>query len=109
MVSPPCSGLVGVTSSPLSARGIVANPVVGPAVPVRKMLGAAGKMEKLKLSLTPPGVRRVMVALPSTLNGSWPLIWVLLTNNTGMGMPLIVRQESASAVGRGISLVARLT
>src|SRR5258708_27425817 len=64
MESPGCTGLVGVTNSPLSARVTVARPVAGPATPLRKTLGAAGRMEKLKLSLIPPGVRRVIWALP---------------------------------------------
>ncbi len=57
-------------NSPLSARVMVARPLAVPALPVRKMLGAAGRIEKLKLSLMPPGVRNVMLALPSTLKGS---------------------------------------
>ncbi len=109
MQSPRWTGLVGVINWPLSARVMVARPVSGPAVPVRKMLGAPGRMEKLKLSLMPPGVRSVICALPSTLNGSCPLICWLLTNSTGTGTPFTVRQLSPSAVGSGISLVARLT
>ena len=70
MESPGCTGLVGVISSPLSARVMVASPVCGPAAPVRKMLGAAGWMEKLKLSLMPPGVRSVMLALHQSLVGA---------------------------------------
>src|SRR5664280_1774648 len=41
MESPGCTGLVGVTYSPLSARVMVARPVSGPAAPVWKTLGAA--------------------------------------------------------------------
>src|ERR1017187_201392 len=74
MESPGCTGLVGVTYSPLSARVMVARPVSGPAAPVWKTLGAADRIEKLKLSLMPPGVRRVIWALPSTLKGNCPLI-----------------------------------
>jgi len=59
-----------VTNWLLSVRTTVASPVCGPAVPERKMLGAAGEMLKLKLSLMPPGVRKVITAFPSTLNGS---------------------------------------
>ena len=73
------------------------------------MAGALSNMVRLKLLLMPPGVRRIMVALPSTLKGSCPLIWVLETNSTGMATPFTVRQDSPSAVGSGICWVAMFT
>src|SRR5579863_318825 len=102
-------GFVGVTIWLLSARTMVANPVSGPAVPERKMLGAAEQIVKLKLSLMPPGVRSDMTALPFTVKGSCPLICVLETKSMGTATPLTVRHDSPSAVGSGIWLVATLT
>src|SRR5262249_25443820 len=63
---------------------------------------------KFMLLLTPPGVRRTICELPSILNGSCALIWVEETSSSGIATPFTVRQASPSAVGIGISLVARL-
>ena len=51
----------------------------------------------------------VSVALPLTLNGNCALICWLETKIRGAGVPLTLRHESPSAVGRGIWLVAIFT
>src|SRR5260370_38177375 len=83
MESPGCTGLVGVTSSPLSARAMVASPVVGPATPLRKTLGAAGGMEKVKLALVAPGGRRATRGVPVAVQGHRPLDRRAVRKDTG--------------------------
>src|SRR5579885_137758 len=99
-------GFDPVTNCQLAARITVAMPVSGPAVPLRNTLGAAGRMVRWKLSLTPPGVRNNRVASPSTLKGSWALTWLGDKNSIGESTPFTVRQDSPRAVGKGTSLVA---
>jgi len=102
-------GFDPVTICPFPARTTMANPVSGPAVPLRKTLGAAGWMVRLKLSLTPAGVRSTMAPLPSTLNGSCAFTCVGDTSSMGRATPFTVRQDSPSAVGSGTSRVAAFT
>src|SRR5579859_2652929 len=51
----------------------------------------------------------VSVELPLTLYGNCALICWLETKSSGTGAPLMLRQESPKAVGRGIWLVAIFT
>src|SRR5690348_4656687 len=102
-------GSESVTSSPFPFRKTVGTSVLGPATPEWKTLGAVGSTCKLKLLLLPPGVRRIIATFPTVSNGICALIWLGETNRIGTGSPFTVRQLSASAVGSGISAVARLT
>src|SRR4051794_21817243 len=101
-------GLDRVTISPLVARIRVGRPPSAPEVPERNTPGADGRIVKLKLSLTPPGVCNTTVALPSTLNGNCPLIWLEETNTRLTATPFTVRHDSPSAVGSGVSFDAAL-
>src|SRR5260370_36751139 len=96
--SPGRTGLRSETTSLLAALTINADPAEG----LRNTLGALVRMRKFRLSLTPPGVRRVIWATPSALNGNCALICVLDTRMSGMVTPFTVRQDSAKAVGKGI-------
>src|ERR1051325_9168520 len=100
-------GFESVASRLLVPRTTVGRSVSGPAAPERKIAGALGATVKLKLSLTPPGVWTIIVTFPIAWNGICALICVGETNKIGNGWPFTVRQLSASAVGTGISLVAR--
>src|SRR6266404_2433648 len=101
-------GFEGVTSVLLAERTIVGMPVAGPAVPLRKTLGAAGWIVTLRPWLMPPGVRSTMVASPAALNGSCALICEPETNIIGIGVPFTDRHESANSVGRGSALALSL-
>src|SRR5450755_310805 len=102
-------GSESVTSSLLVLRNTVGTSVLGPATPEWNTLGAVGSTCRLKLSLLPPGVRRITETLPTVSKGICALSWLGETNRMGTGNPFTVRQLSASAVGSGISEVARLT
>src|SRR5882724_9074447 len=91
------TGFDGVTSWLFEARRIAALDPSGPRDAMRKTLGAAGRMVRLKLSLTPPGVLSTSVVLPSKF-GNWALIWVGETKSTGTPRPLTCRQLSARDV-----------
>src|SRR5580692_7651928 len=102
------TGFESVTSMLFAARMIVGMFVMGPATPLRNTAGAVGSTTILKLSLMPPGVCTLMVTSPTACLGIWALICVGETKIRGIGSPFTVRQLLASAVGSGISLVARL-
>src|SRR5579859_2263701 len=97
-------GFESVTSVLLAVRTIVGMPVCGPAVPLRKTLGAVGWIVTLSPWLIPPGVRSTIVAFPEALKGSCALICEPETNIIGIGVPFTVRHESPSSVGRGTAL-----
>src|SRR5258708_23447481 len=92
--SPKWTGLESEASWLLRARMIAAE---APAEEDRrKTLGAVGEIVRLKLSLTPPGVIRFMVVVPSRL-GKCALTWPPETKRTGMDAPLTCMQLSAIA------------
>src|SRR5579862_6375699 len=93
----------------LLARTTVAIPVSGPAVPLRKTLGAVSRTLMFKLLLIPPGERNTSVASPSASKGSWALICDGDTRNKGTGSPLTVRHAPPSRVGIGIALATAVT
>src|SRR5437879_5544464 len=97
-------GFEAVTSVLLAERTIVGMPVSGPAVPLRKTLGAACWIVTLRPWLMPPGVRSTRVASPEALNGNCALICEPETYIIGIGVPFTDRHESASSVGRGSAL-----
>src|SRR5437762_10522613 len=97
-------GFEAVTSVLLAERTTVGIPVVGPAVPLRKTLGAFGWMVTFRPWLIPPGVRSTRVAFPEALNGNCALICEPETYIIGIGAPFTERHESASNVGRGSAL-----
>src|SRR5262245_8878985 len=90
-------GLESVTSSLLAERTIVAIPVSVPAVPERKTPGAPGTTRNLYVSLDPPGVRRIRLALPAAFHGTWALIRLVEAKITGARLPFTARQDSDSA------------
>src|ERR1700733_4236806 len=75
----------------------------------RNTLGALGSITRLKLSLWPPGVRRISVTSPIAWYGIWAFTWLGETYSIGTGRPFTLRQLLASAVGSGISEVVMLT
>ena len=98
-----------VTSVSLAARTIAGMPVTGPAAPEWKTLGAALRIVTYSASLVPPGVRSTMLAVPLIWYGNCALICEGETKIMGSTTPFAVRQESPSTVGRGTSMVARVS
>src|SRR5882724_2161615 len=103
--SPWRTGFRSETISLLAALTIKADP----AEALRNTLGAVGRILKFRLSLTPPGVRSIIWAFPSVVNGNCALICVLDARMSGMATPFTVRQDSAMEVGSGICRVAMLS